>query len=508
MMAKRQQRGSWRVFKKDPTRTKYTIEGRDHLNVKRRMPAFRDQALSEELARHVAKIVDHKRQNAPLPPILAAWVQDLAPDIKDRLAGFGLLDAHVRPLREHLADYEAALRAKGNTEKYVKQTVNRVQLILDQCGIRYWSDVSGSKVQRFVTDLKTGNQKTSTAATKNKYLDAFKSFARWAVQDRRLAESPVEYLKPLDARKVRCDSRQERRALSVDQVKQLLNVTKHGPERWRMTGHERAMLYRLAVETGLRASELRRLTRSSFRLDGIHPVVMVEAGYNTKQRVLVDMPLRPGTADELREFLANKLDSTPAFSMPRSQRLVYMLREDLEMANIPYRDETGRVADLHSLRHTCGSLLAASGAHPKVIQRLMRHSTITLTMDRYTHAFKSDETEAVAKLPDLSRPGNDAASATGTFDAEPAKELRGAFRGAMSGLNTPTQWTTMDSNVELPSRHHSHRIQKKQGDLTAITGFTTIESNQGRVPERTKGADCKSVGVSHRGFESHRGLLT
>lgn len=79
----RQPRGVWRVFKKDPARSKYTIEGRDHLHVKRRMQAFRDKALSEELARNVATIVDHKRQNAPLPPLLAAWVQDLAPDLKD-----------------------------------------------------------------------------------------------------------------------------------------------------------------------------------------------------------------------------------------------------------------------------------------------------------------------------------------------------------------------------------------------------------------------------------------
>ena len=67
---------SWRVFKKDKSRKKWTVEGRDQDGVKRRMPAFRDRALSDELARNVARVVEHRRQKAPLPPLLAGWVQD------------------------------------------------------------------------------------------------------------------------------------------------------------------------------------------------------------------------------------------------------------------------------------------------------------------------------------------------------------------------------------------------------------------------------------------------
>jgi hypothetical protein len=39
----------------------------------------------------------------------------------------------------------------------------------------------------------------------------------------------------------------------------------------------------------------------------------------------------------------------------------------------------------HDLRHTCASLLIAAGAHPKVIQERLGHSTITMTLDRYGH---------------------------------------------------------------------------------------------------------------------------
>ena len=101
-----------------------------------------------------------------------------------------------------------------------------------------------------------------------------------------------------------------------------------------------------------------------------------------------------------------------------------MLRVDLEDAGIPYVDESGRYADFHSLRHSTGSLLAASGAHPKVAQALMRHSTIELTLGRYSHIYKGQESAAVAGLPDLSQPSRQSqqAQATGTNGAEMASD--------------------------------------------------------------------------------------
>ena len=83
---------------------------------------------------------------------------------------------------------------------------------------------------------------------------------------------------------------------------------------------------------------------------------------------------------------------------------------------IPYIDDAGRYADFHSLRHTTGSLLAASGVHPKVAQSIMRHCDINLTMSRYTHTLAGQEAKAVAGLPDLSLPSSEKQVATGTDD--------------------------------------------------------------------------------------------
>jgi len=78
------------------------------------------------------------------------------------------------------------------------------------------------------------------------------------------------------------------------------------------------------------------------------------------------------------------------------------------------KDETlDGLADFHSLRHTFISMLAVSGVNPKVAQQLARHSTITLTMDRYTHLPSEQLTRAVGLLPDLSEPNLSQTGITG-----------------------------------------------------------------------------------------------
>ena len=66
-----------------------------------------------------------------------------------------------------------------------------------------------------------------------------------------------------------------------------------------------------------------------------------------------------------------------------------------------------QVTDFHALRHTFITNLAQAGVHPKTAQALARHSTITLTMDRYTHALQEDQTRALDVLPSLRGRGDD-----------------------------------------------------------------------------------------------------
>lgn len=72
----------------------------------------------------------------------------------------------------------------------------------------------------------------------------------------------------------------------------------------------------------------------------------------------------------------------------------------------------------HSLRHTYGSLLAAEGINPKVVQERLGHSTVALTLGTYTHTTPAMHAEATDRLtrliqPDWQRIGSEPATVAG-----------------------------------------------------------------------------------------------
>jgi len=109
-------------------------------------------------------------------------------------------------------------------------------------------------------------------------------------------ESPIDHLRALN---VKTDRRHDRRELSVDEVRRLLGAAYQGPTRARLTGSKRSLVYRLAVESGLRANELASLTKGSFDFRAEPATVVVEAG-SSKRRRRDTLPLRRDTAAELQ----------------------------------------------------------------------------------------------------------------------------------------------------------------------------------------------------------------
>jgi integrase len=63
------------------------------------------------------------------------------------------------------------------------------------------------------------------------------------------------------------DPKRPRRELTTDEIERLLAAAEAGPKLVRVTGADRAMLYRLLLGTGLRFSEAMSLTPESFELD-------------------------------------------------------------------------------------------------------------------------------------------------------------------------------------------------------------------------------------------------
>jgi integrase len=52
----------------------------------------------------------------------------------------------------------------------------------------------------------------------------------------------------------------------------------------------------------------------------------------------------------------------------------------------------------HDMRHTCVSLLLAEGAPPHVVQQIVGHSAIDVTMTIYAHASLDEKRTALQRL--------------------------------------------------------------------------------------------------------------
>jgi integrase len=60
---------------------------------------------------------------------------------------------------------------------------------------------------------------------------------------------------------------------------------------------------------------------------------------------------------------------------------------------------------LHDLGHLCASLLLANGVSPKVIQERLGHSSISITLDIYSHILPSMQSDATSKLERMLKTG-------------------------------------------------------------------------------------------------------
>jgi integrase len=316
------------------------------------------------------------------------------------------------PLKAHLADFESAMRARGVTSKHLTATVGCIRVIMGACGFQRPVDLDPARVSAYVTDMR---RRGDGARTINGRLTAFKAFTRWLFRTERMRTDPMMQVAKLNAR---TDRRRERRALGEEEITRLFQAAARGPVSGGLTGSDRALLYRLAVETGLRKSEIASLTPASFSLrDPEAATVMVAAAYSKHRRDDV-VPLRADLANVMAAYVADKPTAANLFRLP--DKPADVLKDDLRRARawwikgvqdrterhrrrtssfLASRDASNRVVDFHALRHTFITRLARSGVTPAVAKSLARHSTITLTMDHYTHTLIEDERAALDRLP-------------------------------------------------------------------------------------------------------------
>ena len=339
-----------------------------------------------------------------------------------------------RSIALHLADYESKLRAAHRTEKHVRNTAQFIRWVAEHAGFETAGDISADGVNRYAAKLRDEGR---SARTIQAHLSAIKAFTKWLAEQHKLTRDPLASVKKPNPT---ADRRRERRMLLPEEWRWLEATIPAGHERYGMMANERLILYRTAIQTGLRSSELRSLTRGRLFLDADLPYLTCKAG-STKNRKDARQYILPDLAADMRAHIATKAPKASVFSLPHESNMARMLRDDLAEARTVWLKEAlndpdeytrreqsdfladtnheGEVFDFHCLRHTCGAWLAMTGAHPNVVQQVMRHSSITLTMDTYGHQFPGQEADAVARLGSLLAGPADALRATGTGDATP-----------------------------------------------------------------------------------------
>ena len=57
----------------------------------------------------------------------------------------------------------------------------------------------------------------------------------------------------------------------------------------------------------------------------------------------------------------------------------------------------------HDLRHTCATLLLARNVNPKIVSEMLGHSSISITLDTYSHVLPDMQDGAVRALEDALR---------------------------------------------------------------------------------------------------------
>ena len=422
---------------------KWWVEFTDHHDLSRRMPCTISREESEQIGRHIERLVACRVARTDPDPRsdLAYWLEGLPPSFIERLVRFDLLDsqrlAAGRPLAEHIEEYRKWLKGRKRNATHVTLTVSRIERIVEQAGVKHWSALFG-RIESALTAIQTAEGFKDQ--TRNAYLTAIKGWCNWMLRMGKAAKSPAAGIEPLPI-----EAREHRRALTEDEARRLIAAAASGPVRagrskrgrvtWQMTGPQRAVLYSVALQTGLRAGALRRLKVSDFDLDAEDsPTVTVKGQQGTKNKRDMVQALQPRTAALLAEQFKGKLRAAPAFNMPPRTDTADMLRADLADARRAWLEEAptpeqrakwadsdflaeedaqGRRVDFHALRTTTGTMLALLDVPRAITTRIMGHASYATTDKFYTRVGTRDRRSAIDNLPDLA-PAQAVMAATGT----------------------------------------------------------------------------------------------
>lgn len=203
------------------------------------------------------------------------------------------------------------------------------------------------------------------------------------------------------------------RPLTLEQIQHLLAVVE---------GHRLEALFKLALATGMRRGEILGLKWQDIDLErgklqirrvlSRIPSKMPGKGYEEAepktQKSRRAMIIAPFALKALKEHRVHQEDekqkagihwqehdyvfcTSLGTHLNPTRDVLDQLKIFLKQANLP-------AIRFHDLRHSAATLLLSLGVHPKVVQEILGHSQISMTLDIYSHVMPSMHQDAMNKL--------------------------------------------------------------------------------------------------------------
>jgi integrase len=280
------------------------------------------------------------------------------------------------------------------------EMLGRIRKLVKLAEWKRLTDISADSVNAALHKLEIGAQ------TRNHYRQHIKQFLLWCIPDR-IVVNPLTKLK---AENAKVDRKHDRQALSIQQQTKLIKTTQASNRIYglgrsgEMDGPTRAMLYDVAFATGLRAGELRSLTRESFDLK--RGLLTVAAAYSKHGETDV-LPLPPWMVERLKTYF----EKGGRLWQNVTRHTAKMLRQDLADAEIPYvvQGIDGPLfADFHGTRHAYVSTICQTEGSQKDQMEMTRHKSADLFLRVYAKTTNENTRRIAVQLPDpLAKPDDE-----------------------------------------------------------------------------------------------------